>query len=185
MGRLLITAQDVYGGNDSSLELKIDKKNFDCFDFGPNSVVLTVTDPATDLTDECTATITVVDNTAPTIACPGTQTLSPDQNGDYIMPDYTSGIISDNCDDVSALTITQDPAEGTPVTSDTTVEITAVDSSGNTSETCSFTVQLEAQPTPPVADCNSFELPLDVNGQASITAQDVYGGNDSSLESKD
>ena len=108
--------------------LKIDKKSFDCSDLGPNSVVLMVTDPATDLTDECTATITVVDRTAPAIACPGSKILSPDQNGDYIMPDYTFGIISDNCDDVSALTITQYPAEGTPVTADTTVEITAEDS---------------------------------------------------------
>ncbi len=181
-GQATITAEEVYGGNDSSLLLSINKESFDCSNLGLNPVKLTVTDPATDLTDECTATITVVDRTAPAIACSGSKILSPNKNGEYLIPNYTSGIISDNCDDVSVVTITQDPAEGTAVTSDTTVEITAEDSSGNTSETCSFSVQLEAQATAPKAHCHDLIPTLDANGQVSITAQQVYNAEPGNLK---
>lgn len=61
------------GCNGGNLTFDLSQEDFDCTDLGPNLVILTVTDQSGN-TATCTATITVVDNTPPTIACPANLT---------------------------------------------------------------------------------------------------------------
>lgn len=73
------------------------------------------------------------DAEAPTIACPGNQTLAAE-----IIPDYSAlAILHDNCDHAPA--ITQIPVAGTAFTAGMSVTLTATDASGNASS-CSFVV---------------------------------------------
>jgi HYR domain./PKD domain. len=119
---------------------------------GPQTVTVTLT--ATDDSGNsatCTFTVNVVDNTPPTITCPGTQTLTLDDDCEASLPDYTDDATAeDNCD---TPTVTQDPAIGTPYTGPQTVTVTltATDNSGN-SATCTFTVDV-VDNTPPTITC--------------------------------
>jgi hypothetical protein len=72
-GNVSITPSDVDGGSydpdGDPIALSIDKSNFTCADVGDNTVTLTVTDSCFGATDTCHATVTVVDDMPPTIAC--------------------------------------------------------------------------------------------------------------------
>ncbi|EDM43935.1 hyalin repeat protein [unidentified eubacterium SCB49] len=84
----------------------------------------------------CQFNITVIDQTAPTLSCPGNQFENFNENCELIVPDYTSAInATDNCD--TDVTIIQTPPPGTIITSFTEIIFSATDSSGNTG-TCSF-----------------------------------------------
>ncbi|MGI8580732.1 MAG: beta strand repeat-containing protein, partial [Chitinophagaceae bacterium] len=103
---------------------------------------------------DATATITVGDNTPPSITCPGTQTLPLDANCSATVPDYTSlATKSDNCTASGSITVTQSPVAGTPVTGvgSFTVTFTATDASGKIN-TCSFTVN-KVDNTKPTITC--------------------------------
>ena len=83
-------------------------------------------------------TITVLDDTAPVVSCPGDQTELGDINGDFVIPDYTGlAIAIDNCDGETE--VTQDPLPGTLISGTTTVTITSVDITEN-SGSCTFNV---------------------------------------------
>ncbi|MGA9326305.1 MAG: HYR domain-containing protein, partial [Salegentibacter sp.] len=141
-GQISITAQEVYTGNQGNLKLSIDRENIDCSDLGPNSVVLTVTDPATGLSSTCTATVYIVDETPPSITCPYDQTENYDSAQGYVLPDYTSfAAVADNCGEP---TVTQSPAPGTTINANTEITLTATDASGNFSS-CSFKVLLSEE----------------------------------------
>jgi hypothetical protein len=104
------------------------------YPLGDTIVELTVTDNG-GLSDTCTATVTVIDDTPPAVmACPGDRTIVADDNWQAIMPDLTSEVsATDNCD---TITVTQDPVAGAAIDpGDTIVTITVTDGSGNTS-TC-------------------------------------------------
>jgi hypothetical protein len=77
----------------------------------------------------CVATVTVVDVTAPALACPPAQVLALDTNlCQAILPDWT-GIASDNC---GAPTVLQSPLPGTGISvPGTNVTITAWDAASN------------------------------------------------------
>ncbi|AVR43865.1 hypothetical protein C7S20_00460 [Christiangramia fulva] len=106
----------------------------------PNSdPYITVTATYNDKTDNCNVYLEFKDDTDPMIDCPGNQTVSIAPNTTYSLPDYTSQVtVSDNC---GMSQIIQEPAEGTEVTSDTEIKITAVDDAGN-SDFCTFQLQI-------------------------------------------
>ncbi|MBC2840230.1 malectin domain-containing carbohydrate-binding protein [Robiginitalea sp. SC105] len=97
-------------------------------------------------TATCNVNITIVDNLAPELTCPGDQDfLGTDiVEGTVIgeLPDFTAlAEVSDNCGIAS---VVQDPAPGTPVSGDgsiTTVTLTVLDVNGNGAQ-CSFNAQL-------------------------------------------
>ena len=107
--------------------------------------------------------VTVVDNTNPTITCPGNQNVFADASCNASLPDYTSlASVSDNCD--AAPSVTQSPAAGTTINGSGTVQavtLTVTDASGNSSN-CMFNVTVvdNTNPTIPVL--------LDVNGSCSV-----------------
>ena len=120
-----------------------------------NRYTVTRTYRATDaagLTATCTQTITVNDQTPPTITCPANISLTSATGSCTAIATFVP-TATDNC--VGAVTITSSPASGTAFTVGvTTVNVTATDVCGNVA-TCSFTVtvadgQLPVISTPPV-----------------------------------
>ena len=115
---------------------------------GAMTVTLTVDDGSGN-TATCTFVVNKADNTAPSITCPATQTLSLGPTCSATLPDYTgSATTSDGCS--ATVTVTQTPAAGTTVSGAgaMTVTLTANDGNGNIA-TCSFTVN-KVDDTPPV-----------------------------------
>lgn len=128
---------------------------------------MTVTLTARDVnnnTAQCTFTVAKVDNAAPTITCPATQTLALGANCSAVLPDYTNlANAGDNC---GVQSVTQSPPAGTPVsnTGNMTVTLTVTDVNNNTAQ-CSFTV-IKADNTLPAATCANATL--NFNGQQSF-----------------
>jgi choice-of-anchor B domain-containing protein len=141
-GQIIVDPTDVdNGSSDDSgfFTLQLDQNSFDCNDIGPNTVVLTVTDPSGN-TDTCTAVITIVDDLAPQLSCPGNSSVPYDSGASYYtLPDYVAnndvtGV--DNC--LSPIVISQDPVAGTQLTDGTyTISFDSTDSEGNIGN-CTF-----------------------------------------------
>lgn len=124
------------------------------FPVGTTTVTYTATDDAgNSLT--ATQTVTVIDNTAPTITAPAPTSVNADATGHAMIPNVVAGTTAtDNCGPV---TITQSPLAGTIVGLGThTITINATDNAGNTSTAATtFTVvdgrltfSLSASPNP-------------------------------------
>jgi Secretion system C-terminal sorting domain/HYR domain len=121
------------------------------FPVGTTILEFTATnDDAPNETATCQYTVTVVDNEAPAITCPGDQNESFDTNCTFLLPDYSIlASTTDICD--PAPIITQTPAPGSVISATTTLTLTTTDFSGNSSS-CNFDVIL-ADTTPPVLSC--------------------------------
>ncbi|MBL7944352.1 MAG: HYR domain-containing protein, partial [Flavobacteriales bacterium] len=108
------------------------------YPLGTTTVVFTIS-TSCGVFGTCSITVTVNDDDAPAITCPGTQTLALNSSCQATLPDYTSlATATDNC---AGVTITQSPSAGTTVSGvgTTTVTLTATDAAGNTAQ-CSFSV---------------------------------------------
>jgi len=114
----------------------------------------TATDGATN-TASASQTITVIDNTPPTISCPANITVNA-ISGTCAAPASFIVTATDNC---SAATVTTDHLSGSsfPVGT-TTVHATATDAAGNSSN-CSFTVTVK-DIDPPVITLNGQTITL-------------------------
>ncbi len=142
-GNASLTAADVDGGSSDACgiqSLSIDETSFDCDDLGAKTVTLTVTD-AHGNSSNCTATVTVQDNSAPTATCLSSFTTDLGSNGTYTLsPSSIDGGSTDNCG--SGLTLSVSPSQfdcsdiGT-----NTVTLTATDAAGNTA-TCTTSVTI-------------------------------------------
>jgi hypothetical protein len=110
------------------------------YPLGTTSVLLTVVDDK-GATSQCTANVTVVDTTPPSITCPSNVTgvaavTCPVSTTTSIS--YPTPTASDNCPGLGAVICTP-PSGGAFPAGTTTVTCTVADSSGNTA-TCSFSV---------------------------------------------
>ena len=129
--------------NDNSGTVSIERTGVpagNIFPVGTTTITYIATDGAGNTT-QTTQTVTVVDNTPPTVTTPAPVTVSADSNGQGTVPNFTSGLSAqDNC---GAVSITQSPLAGTVVGAGTyTVTISAMDQAGNTSTaTTTYTVQ--------------------------------------------
>ncbi|MGA2138878.1 MAG: choice-of-anchor Q domain-containing protein [Verrucomicrobiia bacterium] len=108
------------------------------YSLGRTTVRLTVTD-LNGQTGSCTATVTVVDHTPPTITCPSTIT-TPAVSPAGAVATFGDPVASDNC---SATVSCTPPSGSTFAVGDTTVRCLARDPSGNTNS-CSFTVHVKS-----------------------------------------
>lgn len=147
-GQGQISAQEIYGADPAldgvTLQL-MSRNNFDCSDAGSViPVTVKLTDNQTNLSSECTAEITIIDNTAPLrINCSENKRIftvaygETERNVIYEVPEFT-----DNCDE--ELTIDIDgPASGEvfPL-GETVVTYTATDEFDNSSS-CTFTIEVQ------------------------------------------
>ncbi|PQB05324.1 hypothetical protein BST85_10830 [Aureitalea marina] len=79
-GMVMISPMDVDGGSSDNCSIDtmtLDIDTFDCSSIGANTVTLTVTD-ASGNSAQCSATVTIADNTAPMITCIGQPTTAMD-----------------------------------------------------------------------------------------------------------
>ena len=106
---------------------------------GDTVVTLTVKDMANNQTN-CTATVTVVDVTAPVITtCATNMTLNADTNCQAAIPDLTTQVIaSDGCP--GTVTISQSPVAGTLVSPGNTVVTLTVKDAANNQTNCQATI---------------------------------------------
>jgi hypothetical protein len=122
---------------------------------GTTSVTITATDGSS-LTDDCTFTVNITDQTGPTVTCPANDTIFTDSNCEALLPDYTSATSNvDNCSTV--LNLSQNPFGGTTITGVGTtviVTMTALDQANNTG-TCTLSVTLADSLAPAFNGCPS------------------------------
>ncbi|WP_189342883.1 HYR domain-containing protein [Ulvibacter litoralis] len=140
---------------------------------GVTNVTLTVSDGS--LTDTCTTTITVIDNSPPTANCAAPFTVQLDAAGmaSITVADIENGS-TDNCGIAStSIDITDFTCADIGVN---TVTLTVTDVNGNIS-TCTTDVTVEDN-VAPIANCAApFTIQLDAAGMASITVADIENGS--------
>ncbi|MEM7101727.1 MAG: HYR domain-containing protein [Bacteroidota bacterium] len=174
-GIATFTAAEVDGGSSANAGIQsmtIVPDNFNCQDVGPNNVTLTVVDNLGS-SASCTSIVTVEDTLPPTAICQDI-TIQLDGIG---MASISSGQVdsgsTDNCG-VQSIAVTPDNFDINDIGSNT-VELTVTDFNGN-SATCSANVEVENNNLPN-AVCQDITVELDLNGSASISANDVDGGS--------
>lgn len=114
----------------------------------------------------CAFTAVLIDDTAPTISCPGDVVVSADTDCAATLADYTiDAIAADNC---TVSSITQSPAAGSVVTGTVVVTLTARDGMANETS-CTFEVEVQ-DAVPPTISC-----PADRALIASSTCEAVLG----------
>ena len=150
--------------------------SFDCSDLGSNTITITATDASGNV-KTATKTVTVVDNTAPTITAPASITLTLGSSGAVSLPLSTASA-ADNCSGAPSLTYSATNFSCADAGSNT-ITITSVDASGNSSTT-TMTVVVQDNTAPSLALTTApVTLVLDASGSASLsTAQLVSSATD-------
>ncbi len=149
-GSASITAADIDNGssdNCGAITSELDISSFDCTNLGyPMQVTLTVTD-GSDITSECKAQVTVVENTPPVASCKDiTVQLDASGNATITAADIDNGS-SDNCG-IANISVTPSNFTCADVGVNT-VQLLVVDNGGNES-TCSASVTVEGDLVPAV-----------------------------------
>ncbi|HXI93524.1 MAG TPA: HYR domain-containing protein [Blastocatellia bacterium] len=129
------------------------------YSLGTTPVTLTVTDHPSSpdrasKSSTCTATITVIDSTAPMVTCPSNSTVSSGAGCQAAIPNVLTAVVaSDNCTPGGSLLKTQSPAFGAIVgIGPHTVTVTVTDAAGN-SNTCTTTVTVVDTVAPTITTC--------------------------------
>ena len=108
--------------------------------FTPGMTVTITAEDASGNTNDCSFMVNLISDTeAPSISCPSEFQVSC---SDTVLPDFTSQITATDNRDTN-LTVVQNPAEGTSLTTNTTVIFTVTDAAGN-STSCDVEVQFSA-----------------------------------------
>ncbi len=173
-GSASITTADVFqSGTDNCgtvNQISVLPNTFTCSNLGDNTVTLLVNDGHGN-TNTCAATVTVVDNIAPTVVCKdATVNLDINGTGSITTADvFQSG--ADNCGTVNQVsvlpnTFTCSNLGANPVT------LLVNDGHGNTN-TCTATVTVVDNINPTVI-CKNVTVNLDINGTGAITTNDVF-----------
>jgi len=157
-------------------DMTVSPDQFDCSDLGPQTVTLTVTD-INGASDQCMATVTVVDNSLPGITCPGPVTVTCAGN---VPPVSLAAVTaSDNCGAPTKSHV-GDATSNVSCTNRKTVTRTyrATDGSGN-STTCAQVITVYDNVKP-----NFTSVPANVTVQCNsvpavgtATATDGCGGS--------
>ena len=135
-GTSVLDPADIDGGSthpdNAPISLSVSKYDFICEDIGEYPVILTATDDLSGASETCLATVTVVDETPPTITAPADVTVNADPGAcSAVNVELGVPFTSDNC---AVVSIAHDapavfPAGITPVT------WVATDASGNSAST--------------------------------------------------
>lgn len=176
-GQASITADEVDGGSTDNCSIdsrSIDVSSFTCADVGsPVSVTLTVEDPSGN-TDQCQATVTVLDTVSPLALCQDI-TVQLDATGNALInPGDVDNGSSDACG-IKTMSVSPTSFTCADVDNPVTVTLTVTDNNDNVS-TCTSVVTVEDN-VPPEAICQNITIQLDEQGEASIGPTDVDGGS--------
>ena len=159
-GLATLSPSDVDGGSNDNCgidSMAVDSTSFDCSQRGPHTVTLTVWDPSGN-SASCTATVTVIDSTAPTINfCPAPIKVCEDDTVFYNTPTF-----DDNC---AGTGLAGNLQSGLPSGSVFPVGVNYAiwdytDPSGNVSPACS--VQVTVAPKPRAGDTTIYRCDGDI-----------------------
>ncbi|MBP8791833.1 MAG: HYR domain-containing protein, partial [Lutibacter sp.] len=174
-GNASITVNDIDDGSNDNCGIQsivASKTNFTCADYGPNNVLLTVTDTSNN-TETCTAIVTVQDLIDPVAVC-SPLTIQLNASGNYTLNTADINTISagstDNCSIVTSV-VSPNTFDCENVGSVIPVTLTVTDIAGNIA-TCATTVTVEDK-VKPTAICQNITVQLDAFGKASIAATDI------------
>lgn len=170
-----VTAAQVNNGSSDNCAIQsysVSPNSFDCSNVGPNSVILTVTDAAGN-SSTCTATITVLENTAPIAVCQNISVFLNASGTVSITGAQLGSGSSDNCGiaDISVNPTSFSCAE----IGANSVTVTVTDGSGNTAN-CSATVTVSDN-LAPTALCQNAVVQLDASGNATVAASMINAGS--------
>ena len=169
----------VFAGADCTASASVDNGSFDPdgnpttitqsppgpYPLGLTTVTLTVSDDQ-GASSQCTATVTVRDNTPPTITCPVNvvTTTAPGQCSAVV--NYAAPTTSDNC---PGATVSCNPPSGSTFPKGTTTAAcTATDASGNTA-ICSFTVTVNDNEKPTITCPANMAVPCSIDLLVPVT----------------
>ncbi|GEM_PF-2310446 len=134
------------------------------FPVGDSTVVYTVEDQAGN-TATCSFVVTVLDDEEPVIDCPISQLVFVDTLCEATLPNYAAILtITDNCTTIPNFTITQMPAAGTLLITDTTQVMLIAEDEAGLLDTCIFDVIL-ADTLLPIIVCPANDT-MDVDSAA-------------------
>ncbi len=176
-GNYTLTQADVFaGGTDNCTIINFWRMNpttVSCANTGtPVSVFVEVFDASGNQAN-CTATITVEDNTAPTAVCQP-HTIQLDASGQASL--NASDLDGGSTDACSAVSFSASPNSfDCANVGPNTVTLTVTDAYGNGAP-CTTTVTVEDN-LPPVITCANATVWLDANGQATITQATTFTGS--------
>ena len=174
-GTASITASQVDNGSTDECGIasrSLSKTSFDCSNVGANTVTLTVVDNNGN-SSTANATVTVVDNTAPSVATSNyTLTLGSNGTGSITVSNIDNGS-SDACG-IASMSLSKTSFDCSNVGANT-VTLTVVDNNGN-SATSNATVTVVDNTAPSVATSN-YTLTLGSNGTGSITVSNIDNGS--------
>jgi len=176
-GNAVITAEDIDNGSTAAcgntVTLEIDQTVFNCSDIGDNIVTLTVTASGGD-SASCTATVTIVDDLAPTLVCPADMSF-PCGTDVSNLDIFGEPTVTDNCD--TNPTVTEANTIDLNVCDVGTIErvFTATDDFGNAGS-CMQTVTIEESANPIVeSDITWPTSPIEFN-QCIVDADNLDTG---------
>ncbi len=167
-GVATITAADINStsADNCGMTMSLSKTTFDCTNIGTNTVTLIGTDASGNL-DSCTALVTVVDATTPTVICKSaTIYLDNSGNATLTIADVDNGS-RDNCGMTLSLSNTAFTCADLGTN---TVTLIGTDGNGN-SDTCTATVTVVDNTPPlipPYLSGGAFDIYLDSTGKALI-----------------
>jgi hypothetical protein len=144
-------SSDPSGG---TVALSLDQETFDCASIGDNVVTLTVTDEI-GMTDQCSATVIIVDDSPPTLSCPpALNTVNDPQECGAIINFEDQISWADNC----GATLTASHNSGDFFAAgQTEVTVKATDPSGNEAS-CTFLVTVADTEAPKVTCPGDIEV---------------------------
>ncbi|MFP2997348.1 BspA family leucine-rich repeat surface protein, partial [Spongiivirga sp. MCCC 1A20706] len=181
-GMVSIIATDVDNGSTDNCGIAtraLDVTSFDCSNIGANTVTLTITDNEGNVATGI-ALVTVEDNIAPTVVTRDvTIQLNSSGNASLAIVTIENGS-TDNC----GIAFSVSPSSFTcNDLGPNTVTLTGTDPSGNVA-TATAIVTIEEDPNQTLtAIAEDITVQLDVNGQATITPQDIDNGSGSGCNS--
>jgi len=169
-GNASITAADVDNGSSDNCGIAsrtVTPNTFTCANKGANAVTLTVKDPSNN-SASCTATVTVVDNIPPAIACLADINVDFDPSIGGAVVTYTAPVGVDNCPGATTTQIAGLPSGATFPLGTTTNTFRVTDASGLTA-TCSFKVTVALTS---IVGLDS----VSIGGAAFVDSYDSSGG---------
>ena len=172
-GQVSIDPTFVDGGSYAAVPIDtmyVIPNNFDCSNTGANTVQLVVVN-SFGQSDTCEATVTVVDDIDPAIACVNV-TVGLKANGTVKVNAADIVSFSDNCSaTIDFTSVTYNCSQiGTHQ-----VTVTATDASGNTAS-CTASITVEDNKNP-VASCQDLTVYLSGSGTAVVSAAQVNDGS--------
>lgn len=138
----------------------INPSTFNCSQIGTNTVTLTATDKNGN-TATSTALATVIDNIAPTLSCPSSQTASPCASTVF----FNAPQVQDNCTSNNVAVLTSGLPSGSSFPIGVTQEIYSYTDAGGNTATCQFSVTVSGS-----ASVESSVTPTSCSGNCDGTA---------------